>query len=79
MESEKLVTELLHEVKAHAKRWFIAFMIVLVLWFSTIGVFIWYISLPVDEITIDQHSDNDSLNQVIGGDYNGIQTEDNKN
>ena len=76
MESEKLATELLHEVKAHAKRWFIAFMIVLVLWFATIGVFIWYISLPTETSTvIEQESDDGSLNQVIGGDYNGIKTE----
>ena len=45
---EKLATELLHEIKAQSKRWFIAFLVVLVLWFSTIGIFIWYVSLPTE-------------------------------
>ena len=68
-----LATELLHEVKASAKRWFIAFIIVLCLWFATIGVFVWYISLPV-EVTdsVEQQSDNNSNNYVVGGDYNGV-------
>jgi cell division septal protein FtsQ len=71
MENETLATELLHEVKASAKRWFIAFMVVLVLWFATIGGFVWYLSLPVEEVVIEQDSDNNGSNQVIGGDYNG--------
>ena len=74
-----LATELLHEVKASAKRWFIAFIVVLCLWFATIGVFVWYISLPV-EVTdsVEQQSDNNSNNYVVGGDYNGV-SESNKN
>lgn len=73
---EKLATELLHEIKAQSKRWFIAFVITLVLWFLTIGVFIWYITLPVEEYSIsyDQSAENNSQNQIIGGDYNGIET-----
>ena len=73
---EKLATELLHEIKAQSKRWFIAFVITLVLWFLTIGVFIWYITLPVEEYSIsyDQCAENNSRNQIIGGDYNGIET-----
>ena len=74
---EKLATELLHEIKAQSKRWFIAFVITLVLWFLTIGVFIWYITLPVEEYSIsyDQSAENNSQNQIIGGDYNGIETD----
>lgn len=74
----KLATELMHELKATSKRWFIAFLVVLGLWFATIGVFIWYISLPVEETTatdIAQEADNDSYNQVIGGDFVGGETE----
>lgn len=67
-----LATELLHEVKASAKRWFIAFIIVLCLWFATIGVFVWYISLPVEVESVEQQSDNNSNNYVVGGDYNGV-------
>ena len=67
-----LATELLHEIKASAKRWFIAFIIVLCLWFATIGVFVWYISLPVEVESVEQQSDNNSNNYVVGGDYNGV-------
>lgn len=75
MNDTTLATELIAELKASSKRWFIAFLTVLVLWFATIGVFIWYISLPVEEYEIEQTADNDSYNQVVGGDYNGGETE----
>lgn len=68
---DKFATELLHEVKASAKRWFIAFIVVLCLWFATIGAFLWYISLPVEVESVEQQSDNNSSNYVVGGDYNG--------
>lgn len=80
MENESLATELLHEIKSQAKRWFIAFMIVLLLWFATIGAFLWYISLPVEEIestTVEQEADNNTNTQLVGGDYIGGKTEDN--
>jgi hypothetical protein len=76
----KLATELMHELKATSKRWFIAFLVVLGLWFATIGGFIWYISLPVEETTdIAQEADDDSYNQIVGGDFYGSQTEGTKN
>lgn len=70
---ENLATELLREVKAQSKRWFIAFITVLILWFATIGVFIWYISLPVEEfeITQDAENSNRSVQQIIGGNNYG--------
>ena len=80
MHKEILATEILHELNATCNRWFIAFIIVLVLWFATIGVFIWYISLPVEftDVSIDQvQTDVDrSYNQVIGGDYDGYEQTD---
>jgi len=68
---DKFATELLHEVKLSAKRWFIAFLVILGLWFATIGAFLWYISLPVEVESVEQQSDNNSSNYVVGGDYNG--------
>ena len=41
-----LATELLHEIKARARRWFIAFCIMVALEIGTIIGFMWYISLP---------------------------------
>lgn len=42
----------------------------------TVGAFIWYISLPVEETSdiITQHSDNESENNFVGGDYVGGNT-----
>lgn len=74
MNSETLATEILHELKTSSKRWFIAFITVLMLWFATIGAFLWYISLPVEEYDIVQDSTDRSFN-IVGGDYNGIQAE----
>ena len=70
MENETLATEMLRELKASNKRWFTAFIVVLTLWFATIGAFIWYISLPVDEYAIEVTNDEGNAN-YIGRDLNG--------
>lgn len=75
MDNENFATELLHEIKASTKRWFIAFLTVLALWFATIIGFLWYISLPVEEeYSIEQEANDRSFN-LIGGDYNGGEAE----
>ena len=68
MDNETLASELLHELKQSNKRWFYAFIIVLVLWFATIGGFLWYAGLPTEEVTMDNDSGNTSY---IGNDMNG--------
>jgi hypothetical protein len=78
MEQETLATELLREVKAQSKRWFIAFVVTVVLWFATIGAFLWYISLPVEEYEydVDQIADDTYRSvQIVGGSNYG-ETED---
>jgi hypothetical protein len=76
-ESVSFATELLREVKTSARRWFIAFMVMVILEIATICGFLWYISLPVEETTTDitQDADDGSSNQIIGGDYNVGETE----
>lgn len=54
-----LATELLHELKASAKRWFIAFCIMVILEVATIVGFLWYISLPVEEYTVTEQTMDD--------------------
>ena len=76
MEQETLATELLREVKASAKRWFICFIIMVALEIATIIGFLWYISLPVDTTTaevqdVDQDTDGGGDNSFIGGDNYG--------
>ena len=72
-ENMSLATELLHEVKASAKRWFIAFIIMVVVEVLTIAGFLWYISLPTEEVsyyeqTGEQSDVQDStMTQTIGG------------
>lgn len=72
MENSSLALEMLKEVKAQSKRWFISFIIVLMLWFATIGVFIWYVNQPIEEVEAtttqdaDTEGDNSPINQHIG-------------
>lgn len=53
-ENTSLATELIRELKSTSKRWFIAFIVVLSLWFATIGGFIIYLSLPIEETVTDK-------------------------
>lgn len=72
-ENTSLATELIRELKSTIKRWFIAFIVVLSLWFATIGGFIIYLSLPVEETvteTVTQDADDNGDNNYIGGDNN---------
>jgi len=73
MDNERFATELLREIKQSAKRWFIAFCVMVGLEIGTIAGFLWYITLPVDETVIEQgveDIDNSNINQNVG-DYNG--------
>lgn len=74
-ENESLATELLHEVKLQAKRWFIAFCVMVGVEVATIGAFLWYISLPIEDTVITQTSDNASENNVVGGNLYGSKTD----
>mgnify|MGYP001475991361 FL=1 len=72
-ENTSLATELIRELKSTSKRWFIAFIVVLSLWFATIGGFIIYLSLPVEETvteTVTQDADDNDNNNYVGGDNN---------
>lgn len=72
-ENTSLATELIRELKSTSKRWFIAFIVVLSLWFATIGGFIIYLSLPVEETvteTVTQDADDNGNNNYVEGDNN---------
>ena len=72
-ENTSLATKLIRELKSTSKRWFIAFIVLLSLWFATIGGFIIYLSLPVEETvteTVTQDADDNGDNNYIGGDNN---------
>ena len=47
-ETMPLATELMHELKLNAKRWFIIAIVELVIILSMAAGFVWYLSLPID-------------------------------
>ena len=78
MDNETLATELLRELKASAKRWFIAFLVVVGLEIATIVGFLWYISLPIEEVSTEYQQEIDNLDnsralQVIGDNYQDVE------
>ena len=76
-EGMTLATEILKELRASAKRWFIAFLVMLVIEVATIAGFLWYLSLPTDYETVTvENEDGNALylgnqHSVIGGVNNG--------
>ena len=68
-EGTTLATEILQELRASARRWFLAFIIMLCIEIATVGGFLWYLSLPVDE-TVTVENDEGNAN-YIGGDVSG--------
>ena len=71
MENNTLATELLHEIKASAKRWFIIAIAELVIIVMIIGTFIWYLTLPIDESLVDISNDA-GITTYVGNDLNGV-------
>ena len=71
-EGMTLASEILAELKASARRWFMAFLIMLGIEIATVCGFLWYLSLPAEESTTTQTieaEDSENINQHIGGDY----------
>jgi hypothetical protein len=68
-EGMTLASEILAELKASARRWFIAFLVMLGIEVTTIAGFLWYISLPVEE-TVQVENEDGNANYV-GGDVTG--------
>lgn len=53
-EGTTLASEILAELKTSARRWFIAFIIMLAIEVFTVAGFLWYLSLPIEETTTTQ-------------------------
>ena len=68
---DTLATEMIREIRATSKRWFIAFIVTLSLWFATIIGFILYeyYSLPVEDTVTVENEDGNA--NYIGNDMNG--------
>ena len=72
MEGDNLATELLHEIKRTSKRNFILFIITLIMLFVTNALWLYAWTLPVEETTITQESEDNGSNHYIDseGDVN---------
>lgn len=51
-------------------------VVLMICWLLTIAGFIWYLTLPVDEVHVEQETSDYSNASYIGGDYIGT-TKDN--
>lgn len=72
-ETMPLATELLKEVQISAKRWFIIAIVELLIILSMAGGFVWYLSLPIDEVVVENDDGNATYvgNDLTGAIYNG--------
>ena len=80
-QENSLASELLHEVKATSRRWFVLFLITLLLLFWTNMAWLYAWNLPA-ETTIQQDADNASSNNYVGEDgniYGGTSADTEKN
>lgn len=68
-ETMPLATELMHELKLNAKRWFIIAIVELVIILSMAAGFVWYLSLPIDEVVIENEDGNANY---VGNDLTGV-------
>ena len=72
-ETMPLATELLKEMQISAKRWFIIAIVELLIILSMAGGFVWYLSLPIDEVVVENDDGNATYvgNDLTGAIYNG--------
>lgn len=66
----KLASEILAEVKQNTKRWFYAFIVMVILEIATVAGFMWYISLPIDSQQVEIENEDGNAN-YIGNDLKG--------
>ena len=69
MENDKLATELLHEIKAQSKRWFILFLVTIILLFISNALWLYAWCLPVEDIscqTTVESNDSGNANYLEG-------------
>ena len=67
MDDEKLALELLNELKSSCRRWFIAFIIAIVMLFATNLTWLYAWNLPTDsESTTISSDDNSNANYING-------------
>ena len=73
MENQPLATELIRELRASNRRWFIVSLVELGVIIAIVVGFLWYISLPIEEISVEADGGNANYigNDLEGELYNG--------
>ena len=73
MENQPLATELIRELRAQSKRWFIIALVELAIIIAIVAGFLWYLTVPIDEISIENDDGNATYigHDLEGGLYNG--------
>lgn len=74
IEQESFAMEMLRESAKNAKRWFMAFIVILVCWLATIGSFVWFLNqynFESYEVSTDGGGNAYYQNEVTGDIYNG--------
>ena len=66
-DNQSLASELLHEVKATSKRWFVLFIITLLMLFGTNMAWLYAWNLPTEETITELTSDDGSNANYIHG------------
>lgn len=79
MNSDTLATEMIKEQRANSKRWFIIAIISICALLLSNVAWIVYISIPTEISSIDQSVTASDNNKLVGGDYNGGETENSQN
>ena len=67
-DNQSLASELLHEIKVTSRRWFILFLLALLMLFATNSIWLYAWNLPSEETTITQDSEDEGTNNYIGND-----------
>lgn len=70
---QPLATELIRELKAQSKRWFIIAVTELGIIVAIVLAFLWYLTLPIDQVSVDSADGNATYigRDLKGGLYNG--------
>ena len=70
MNENNFALELLQEIKAQSRRWFVAFCVMVCIECATIIGFLWYISLPTEESSTTQSVEDIASGDItqVGGD-----------
>lgn len=70
LQEKSLAKELLEDVKKTNKRMFIIIIIILIMWFASIGLFIYYINTTGFETITETAETTDSGNACVGDNCN---------